>query len=67
MNRDRLGIVFGVVLTILYAGAMAASLGGAESQLRWAERINPDALHVLGGGFVLAVILNLVRGENAKP
>lgn len=65
MNRDRLALALAFVLTLLYAGAMAAALTGRAAE--WSERINPAALHVLGGVVVVAIVLNLARGERVKP
>lgn len=65
MNRDRLALAFAFVLTALYAAAMLAALNGRADA--WSQRINPAALHVIGGLVVLAIVANLARKETPKP
>lgn len=71
MNRDRLALGLALILTVLYAGAMAAALltkpSGESYAKDWSARINPAALHILGGVVVVAIVLNLARGQRVKP
>lgn len=67
MKRDRLALALAFVLTALYAGAMFASLKDPTAQTDWSDRLNPAALHVLGGLVVVGIVLNLARKETPKP
>lgn len=65
MNRERFALGFAAVLTVLYAGAMVASLTGRAQD--WSNRLNPAALHLIGAIAVVAIVVNLSRRETPKP
>ena len=65
MLRERLALLVALVLTVLYAGAMAAALTGRAEA--WSLALNRTGLHVVGGLIVAAIAVNLARRETPKP